>query len=296
MRNQASATARVIAAATVFLHAQQPVLDLVSREAAQLCAKFLSTSFRDRLLRIAASTRSLAWLCWALERATLPGIVMHYARRKRTIEREVRTHLQSTAINSVYVLGAGFDTLCLRIAREFPNVRFIEFDHPATQAVKTRALAHTQALLKNLEFRPCDLLNIPITPLFTNSPSETVPGNRIVIAEGLFMYFTATQVEELLRAAIKPVGNSAFHNICIFTYMEQIDNLPTGFRPRSWLIERWLEFKREPFLWSANRVALAAIVLRAGGEIKALITTNDFDGDVLPHAIKGENIVVARSV
>ncbi len=52
----------------------------------------------------------------------------------------------------------------------------------------------------------------------------------------------------------------------------------------------------EPFLWSASKEALAAVVTRAGGEISSLIAASDFDDDVLEHAIKGENVVVARSV
>ena len=295
MRNHASATAKVIAAATIFLHAQRQECGLVSQEAAQLCAKFLSTSFGDRLLLLAASTRTLAWLCWATERATLAGIIMHYAKRKRTTEREVRAYLQSAVISNVYVLGAGFDTLSLRIAHEFPNVRFIEIDHPATQAVKMRALAQAQVLPKNLEFRACDLRTAVLEKLFPTSQADTDPGNRLVIAEGLLMYFTATQVEELLRAAIKPGENGARHNICIFSYMEQIDDLPAGFRPRSWLIERWLALKREPFLWSAGKEALAAVVARAGGEIKALIAARDLDGVASVDQIRGENLVVART-
>ena len=205
----------------------------------------------------------------------------------------MRIYLQSAEISNVYVLGAGFDTLSLRIAHEFPNVRFIELDHPATQAVKIRALA--QVLPRNLEFRACDLRTAILEKLFPTSQADSDPGNRLVIAEGLLMYFTATRVEELLRAAIKPGENSAPHNICIFSYMEQIDDLPAGFRPRSWLIEQLLALKREPFLWSASKEAMEAVVARAGGEVESLIAASDFDGEVSVHKTKGENLVVART-
>ena len=289
LRNQASATAKVIAAATVFLYTWHPALGLVTAEAAKLNVKFLSTTVGDRLLLLAVSTRPFSWICKALERTTLPGISIHYARRKLTIEREVLAHLQSTASSSVYVLGAGFDTLCLRIAALFPNIHFVELDHPATQAVKIRALAHDISLPVNLEFRSCDLRTTPAQQLFPD------PGNRLVIAEGLMMYFSEVQVQTLLAASMKTQASAHAENVCIFSYMELLDYLPAGFRPRSWLIDRWLDFKSEPFLWSANAANLAAVVANAGGQIERLIAAADFEGAAPTDQIRGENLVVARS-
>ena len=295
MRNQASATAKVIAAATIFLRAQSKDAILVSDEAAQLCAKFLSTLLRDRLLRRMASTPVLAWVCWALERATLTGIMTHYARRKCTIEREVLSRLREDSIGRVYILGAGFDTLCLRIAAMFPNVKFVELDHPATQAVKLRALANS-ALPQNLEFRAVDLATTATEQLFTLPQAASISRNRLVIAEGLLRYFARAQVERLLAGALGTHLSDAGSNVCIFSYMEQIDGLPAGFRPRSWLIDRWLALKKEPFLWSASAASLAEVVSYAGGRIERAIQITDFEGAASASTITGENLVIARSV
>ena len=109
------------------------------------------------------------------------------------------------------------------------------------------------------------------------------------------MYFTSTQVVTLLTTVLAKPPLATANNICIFSYMEQTDALPAGFRPRSWLIDRWLALKNEPFLWSTNNADLAEVVARAGGDIESLITAVDFDGDVSANQISGENLIVARS-
>lgn len=103
------------------------------------------------------------------------------------------------------------------------------------------------------------------------------------------------KLQALLVAALAAQSPSTENNICIFSYMEQIDSLPAGFRPRSWLIDRWLAFKNEPFLWSANSTELAEVLAHAGGKIERLILASDFAGNLSVDAIRGENLVVASS-
>ncbi len=72
--------------------------------------------------------------------------------RKAYMERQVRTFLDKAqqAMNStdrfrglqVIILAAGYDTLAWRLAAEYPDVKFIEVDHPATGRAKKDAL-HT---------------------------------------------------------------------------------------------------------------------------------------------------------
>ena len=69
----------------------------------------------------------------------LPGILLHYALRKRFIEESARAFLERGG-QQLVVLGAGFDTLAARIAEERPGVVCVEVDHPATQETKRRVL------------------------------------------------------------------------------------------------------------------------------------------------------------
>src|SRR3954463_10787428 len=62
-------------------------------------------------------------LARAIERATVPGLCLHFMLRKRWIEHAVRSALARGA-RRVVVIGAGYDTLALRLAREFPALRF----------------------------------------------------------------------------------------------------------------------------------------------------------------------------
>ena len=55
--------------------------------------------------------------------------------RKRWIESRVRAKIAAGA-SQVVVLGAGLDTLGVRLASERPDLRVVEIDHPATLAVK----------------------------------------------------------------------------------------------------------------------------------------------------------------
>jgi O-methyltransferase involved in polyketide biosynthesis len=55
-------------------------------------------------------------------------------------------------------LGAGFDTLSLRIATEYPDLSIIEIDHPASQAWKREALGRLGLQFENIHFLSLDLL------------------------------------------------------------------------------------------------------------------------------------------
>jgi O-methyltransferase involved in polyketide biosynthesis len=172
-------------------------------------------------------------------------------------------------------------------------VQFIEIDHPATQAVKRDALALQANHCSNLSFQSADLSTVTLTALF--GPDDA---RRLTIAEGLLMYFQATRVTEIVRAALS--GNAGASNAMCFSYMEQRDELPAGFRPRSRLIDLWLKLKREPFLWSADEQGLNTLIAHAGGEIVEHIESAQFASGAMAsnhHAngLRGENLVVAKA-
>lgn len=123
--SRASNTAQVIAAATILLASDPRHAGEVAPGAAGLCEIFLCGSRGGRWL-----ARSAAWpwtrQLWRLvERFTLPGIISHYWHRKRWIEAGCRGAIAEGFLR-VVVLGAGFDTLAVRLAGEFPRIDFIE--------------------------------------------------------------------------------------------------------------------------------------------------------------------------
>ena len=129
---QASRTALLIAASLVLLHHDAIYSRLVSKTSADLCAYVLEKhSAQMRLfLKIVRQPwcRPIARL---VECLTIPGILLHYALRKKCIRELVRSAL-ANGIAQVVILGAGFDPRSSELQGEFPTARFWEIDRPAT--------------------------------------------------------------------------------------------------------------------------------------------------------------------
>jgi len=224
-----SSTARLIAAATVFLSRDRRYAHLVPAGAAEICARCLSPAWL-------AATR-LRWLPRAAERATIPGLMLHFMLRKRWIEEAVRGALDR-GCRQVVILGAGFDTLAARLAPQFPAVQFIEVDHPATQAPKRAAVQHG-----NLQFVAADLARIPLAQALSASTHKA--GERSVfVLEGLLMYLSAEQVSALFAA----IGNEA-----VFTVMEPMPSGRIAFHNATWVERALLALWKEPFRWAVPR-------------------------------------------
>jgi methyltransferase (TIGR00027 family) len=100
----------------------------------------------------------------------------------------------------VLFVGAGFDTLCLRLAPQHPDVQFIEVDHPATSAAKAKGIA--------LEGQPTNMIQIaadlgerPLSKVLSEDGRWETSVPSVLVAEGLFQYLTDDEVRELLVEA-----------------------------------------------------------------------------------------------
>jgi len=228
-----SSTAALIAASTVFLSRDRALAHFIPPGAAEICARCLT----PRQLMV---TR-LRWLARAAERATIPGLMLHFMLRKRWIEQAVRGAILRGS-RRVVVIGAGYDTLAARLAPVFPAVRFTEVDHPATQAVK-RAAVEPPA---NLEFIAADLARVPL-------PRASEPA--LYIAEGLLMYLTTAEVDALF---------AAINGEIVFTVMEPAPGGRIRFHNATWLERAALALWKEPFTWALGREALGDFLAARG--------------------------------
>jgi hypothetical protein len=70
----------------------------------------------------------------------MPGQWEGFGHRKIFMQQQVESAIEQGA-RQVLVLGAGFDTLCLRLAPQHSHVHFFEFDHPTTSAAKAKGVA-----------------------------------------------------------------------------------------------------------------------------------------------------------
>lgn len=243
------------------------------------------------------------WFGWARRRVwargiffktmdlMVPGIVPHYLARKRRIEVAVREAVAGGATR-VVVLGAGFDTLAWRLRDEFPDVEFLELDHPATQGVKRRALGEAA----NFTYRQVDLAEE-----WLGDRLKTAGGiSTVFVAEGLTMYLREERVAALLRDLASLAGPAGR---VIFTFMEEDDAGSIGFRGQNPLVAGWLKLRSEPFLWGIRRDHLPGFLESCGlGEVELIDDVRLRDEILVPHGLgeirlaRGECVCLCSSI
>jgi methyltransferase (TIGR00027 family) len=135
----------------------------------------------------------------------MPGQFKGFGHRKIFIQQQVEAAIKQGA-RQVLVVGAGFDTLCLRLAPQHSDVQFFEVDHPATSAAKAKGVA--------LEGQPANMIQIA-ADLGEQTLSRVLSEDgrwqsslpSVILAEGLFRHLTDDEVRGLLglHATRKPV-------------------------------------------------------------------------------------------
>ena len=125
--------------------------------------------------------------------------------RKSFIERQVRQFLQKNKKSNpqVLILGAGYDTLSLRLARndEHLNINFWEIDHPATGSSKERVWQTRKNAARSphriIGEKPPNIFTAPVDLTKKNALMETLRAQKdkyttssptIVVMEGLRKY------------------------------------------------------------------------------------------------------------
>ena len=251
----ASRTALLIAASLVLLNHDPKRSRLVSKTAVDLCAHVLEDhSSQTRLfLKIVRQTWFLP-IAKLVERITIPGILLHYALRKKCISELVRSAL-GNGVAQVVILGAGFDPLSSELQQEFPTALFWEIDHPATQRHKVRACSEIG--IERVHFVAVDLGAAGLDREALISSGFDPVKRTFWIAEGLLMYFPAPIVSSLITTlSTLSAPGSQF----AFTFMEKQRDGRTRFDSQTKLVDWWLRRRREPFLWGTSQGELAEFI------------------------------------
>ena len=254
-QEQASRTALLIAASLVRLHHDAKYSRLVSKTSADLCAHVLEKhSSQTRLFSKIVRQNWFRPIAKLIERLTIPGILLHYALRKKCIRELVRAAL-ANGVSQVVILGAGFDPLSSQLQREFPTARFWEIDHPATQRHKVRACSEIG--IERVHFVAIDL-SVAGLDREALMGSGFDPAKRTFwIAEGLLMYFPADIVSSLIRTLS---SLSAPGSQLAFTFMEKQRDGDIRFDSQTKFVTSWLRTRGEPFLWGTTRSELAEFI------------------------------------
>jgi methyltransferase (TIGR00027 family) len=208
------------------------------------------------------------------ESVTARGIFLHYLMRKRFIEDAVRSALREGCAQ-VVVIGAGFDPLATRLAREQKSLRCIEVDHPSTQAVKRAGLAGRAP--DNLTLLELDLRHASLGETLRASAAFDTSAPAVFVAEGLLMYLTAEQAAEFFREVRSA---SAPGSRVVFTFMESSDpnrvrfkGMPRWYAP---LMEFWLRRIGEPMQWAIDRGSLTKWLATLGWDLLDVGTRDSF--------------------
>jgi methyltransferase (TIGR00027 family) len=168
--------------------------------------------FTERALRLSRQP-------WAVGLADLgervqPGTFEGLGRRKIFMNEQVLAAIDAGA-EQVLVLGAGFDTLCLRLAPEHPDISFLELDHPTTGQVKGRAVREL-GQPDNMRLLSADLGRKNLSAVLLDSDCWNPEVVSVVVAEGLLYYLSRKAVRGLfaeLRACSGRGSRVAFSHL-----------------------------------------------------------------------------------
>ncbi|QOL49175.1 class I SAM-dependent methyltransferase [Massilia litorea] len=186
--------------------------DLMPAEALR-CGEQLLQRVHPRLAGLLRKT----WfrrLCNLLERATLPGICLHFTLRKQMVRQQVRAAIAG-GCTQVVVLGAGLDTLCTELKAARPELCCIEIDHPATQSARRNGSDDT-----DIEFIAADLRQQELGAMLKAHPNFCRIASTLFVAEGLLMYMPLDAV----RALLTQMAAAAPHCGVTFTWFEPLEH------------------------------------------------------------------------
>ena len=252
---QASRTALLIAASLVLLRHDAKYSRLVSKTSADLCARVLEKhSSQTRLFSKIVRQSWFRPIAKSIERITIPGILLHYALRKKGINGLARSAL-TDGVAQVVVIGAGFDPLSCELQEEFPTALFWEIDHPATQRHKVRACSEIG--IEGVHFVAADLSAAGLDGEALIGSGFDPAKRTFWIAEGLLMYFPADVVSSLIRTLS---SLSAPGSQLAFTFMEKQRDGRIRFDSQTKLVTWWLCIRGEPFLWGTTRSELTEFI------------------------------------
>ena len=200
MRDQPSQTAIKIARLTVWLGSRPDQRELLPPDAASTTRALLRAGgymkpWHERVY----GSRTFGTVARATERWMAPGQATGLALRKRFMDDETRAAVADGA-TQVLVVGAGFDTLASRLARELHHVSFFELDHPATQGAKRACLDSLAGNPEELHLVPVDLTHRSLASVLDELPRWDPHASTMTIAEGLLMYLTEPEVSALFEA------------------------------------------------------------------------------------------------
>jgi len=222
----------------------------------------------ERLL-LASGAASATWVRWARSQRMvsvyeafdrmLPEQFEAFGTRKVFCEQQVREGIGAGA-TQILVLGAGYDTLGWRLAREFSGVNFFEIDHPATARLKARGIK-AMGQRDNLHLIAEDLGQRKLVDVLTGHETWDSTAQTVIIAEGLLMYLPVAAVRDLFDQCAVMSGSDS--RIAFSFLGTDCQGRPDA-GPCTGLILWILKLGGEPWLWSVQPDELGPFLEETG--------------------------------
>ncbi|MES0490845.1 MAG: class I SAM-dependent methyltransferase [Leptospirales bacterium] len=210
-----------------------------------------------------------------IEKLMIPGLTIHYALRKKAIEKFTRSALKSGA-KQIINLGAGFDSLAYRLGIEYPEVNLIEIDHPATHKVKKDALQAMEQIPKNLHMLDIDFNKDSLENGLQEFAHFDSKLQTIYIIEGVLMYLDEEKITTLFNA-MKAVSKNGFR--LIFTFITPDGEGKYTHGP---LLGLYLKIKNEPLNWKINYENLKKFMSRNNIPLLSVVKSEEILKELMP--------------
>jgi len=266
-----SSTAILIANTIAFLSFDPQLGQLIPPGMAEMNGWFIERTRTVRWLGGVVDRRWFRALIFTAERWHVPGLMLHALLRKLYLEALTRQCLLQ-GVQQVVVLGAGFDTLALRLHRDFSQVVFIEVDHPQTQHVKRQSLTGRGLPRANLQLLPVDFTCQTLAQSLLACPLYDAKRDALFIAEGVLMYLEPGDIDGLFAFVREHSGRGSKF---AFTFMSRWGKR-IGFAKNSPLADFWLRTRGEPLRWGATPEEIPAFLAERGFESQELAGPQTF--------------------
>ena len=182
---------------------------------------------------IRASKKKWMIRLYDLQDLMMPGQFEGFGHRKIWMNEQVEAAIAAGARQAL-IVGAGFDTLTLRLAPKHPDVKFFEVDHPATSAAKAKGLAEVGQPANLFQIAE-DLGERALAKVLEEDARFDISVPTVFVAEGLFQYLTDEEVRSTLKDAAQsaPSGSRFAFSHAIPGYNKWVDFL-TRLISESW--------------------------------------------------------------
>lgn len=234
-----------------------------------LHASLLPEGAASSIERLSLEARVLKpWMCSLFERQWYrrlmertvdwvgPGELMRLTLRKRFVDDEVQAAIQAGA-GQLLIVGAGFDTLGLRVAESFPDVAVVELDAPATAKLRRKAIAGMNFLHSNHHLEGVDLGSTKLSEVLAAMAAWDTTRQAVVVAEGVLMYLSESEVAAFLRTIRAHSGTASR---LVFSYVTTDEKGRPYFGKLSGLIRASARLVGEPLRWGVGSGGLAALL------------------------------------